>query len=71
MKDLAEALARARRGGRRVTAQLEDLPGVEQAYAIQDRVQALLGRQVAGWKVARTPDGEVISAPIFDDVVFQ
>jgi len=71
MKDLAEALVRARRGGRRVTAHLEDLPGVEQAYAIQDRVQALLGRQVAGWKVARTPDGEVISAPIFDDVVFQ
>ena len=48
MKDLAEALVRARRGGRRVTAHLEDLPGVEQAYAIQDRVQALLGRQVAG-----------------------
>ena len=63
MKDLAEALVRARRGGRRVTAQLEDLPGVEQAYAIQDRVQALLGRQVAGWKVARTPDGFLGSMP--------
>jgi 2-keto-4-pentenoate hydratase len=71
MKDLAEALVKARRGGRRVTAQHEDLPGVEQAYAVQDRVRALLGRQVAGWKVARTPDGEVISAPILDDVVFQ
>jgi len=71
MKDLAEELVRARRGGRRVTARLEDLPGVERAYAIQDRVQALLGGQIAGWKVARTPDGEVLSAPIFDDVVFQ
>jgi 2-keto-4-pentenoate hydratase len=71
MKDLAEELVRARRGGRRVTARLEDLPGVERAYAIQDRVQALLGGQIAGWKVARTPDGEVLSAPIFDDVVFR
>ena len=71
MKDLAEELVRARRGGRRVTARLEDLPGVEHGYAIQDRVQALLGGQIAGWKVARTPDGEVLSAPIFDDVVFQ
>ena len=71
MKDLAEELVRARRGGRRVTARLEDLPGVEHAYAIQDRVQALLGGQIAGWKVARTPDGEVLSAPIFDDVVFR
>jgi len=71
MKDLAEELVRARRGGRRVTARLEDLPGVEHAYAIQDRVQALLGGQIAGWKVARTSDGEVLSAPIFDDVVFQ
>ena len=71
MKDLAEELVRARRGGRRVTARLEDLPGVEHGYAIQDRVQALLGGQIAGWKVARTPDGEVLSAPIFEDVVFQ
>ena len=71
MKDLAEELVGARRGGRRVTARLEDLPGVDHAYAIQDRVKALLGGQIAGWKVARTPDGEVLSAPIFDDVVFQ
>ncbi len=61
----------ARRQGGKLTAGSADLPSVEDGYAVQDRVQALLGRRIAGWKVARTPDGEVISAPILDDAVFQ
>jgi len=71
MSDLAEALVRTRRLGGRLTARLEDLPEIEDAYAIQDRVRALLGGRTAGWKVARTPEGEVISAPILDEAVFQ
>src|SRR5205085_10787904 len=31
----------------------------------------LLGGRTAGWKAARTPEGEVISAPILDEAVFQ
>ena len=71
MRELAEALVRARRCGERLAAGFADLPSVEQGYAVQDRVQALLCRRIAGWKAARTPDGEVISAPILDDAVFQ
>jgi 2-keto-4-pentenoate hydratase len=71
MRDLAEALVRARRGGGRLAAGTGNLTSVEEAYAVQDCVQALLRGRIAGWKVARAPDGEVISAPILDDVVFQ
>ena len=71
MRDLAEALVRARNRGERLTSEFTELLSVEQGYAVQERVQVLLGRKIAGWKVARPPDGEVISAPIFDDSVFQ
>ena len=71
MRELAEALVRARRSGGQLSAGFADLLSVEQGYAVQERVQALLCRRIAGWKVARTPDGEVISAPILDDAVFQ
>jgi 2-keto-4-pentenoate hydratase len=71
MNDLAKALVSARRGGARLSAGFGNLPSIEEAYSVQDRVQALLRGQIAGWKVARTPDGEVISAPILSDVVFQ
>ena len=71
MRELAEALVRARRCDGRLTAGFGELPSIEQGYAVQDRVQALLRRRIAGWKVARTPDGEVISAPILDDAVFK
>ena len=71
MKELAEALVKARRCGRRLTAGFAELPSVEQGYAVQNLVRTLLCRRIAGWKVARTPKGEVISAPILDDAVFQ
>ena len=71
MKELAEALVGARRRGGKLTGGFAELPSVEHGYAVQDRVQALLRRRIAGWKVARTSDGEVISAPILDDGVFQ
>ena len=71
MRELAEALVRTRRSGGRMTARFPELRSVEQGYAVQDLVQALLCRRIAGWKVARTPDREVISAPILDDGVFQ
>jgi 2-keto-4-pentenoate hydratase len=71
MRELAEALVRAHRCGGQLSAEFADLHSVEQGYAVQECVQALLGRRIAGWKVARTPDGEVISAPILDDAVFQ
>ena len=71
MNELAEALVRTRRSGGRMTAAFPELRSVEQGYVVQDRVQTLLCRQIAGWKVARTPDGEVISAPILDEDVFQ
>jgi 2-keto-4-pentenoate hydratase len=71
MKKLAEALVKARLGGERVDAHFADLRSVEQGYELQERVRVLLGRQIVGWKVARTSDGEVISAAILDDGVFQ
>lgn len=71
MRELAEALVIARRRGERLTAGFLALPTFEQAYAVQDRVRALLGGRISGWKVARAPEGDVISAPILDDCVFQ
>ena len=71
MRELAEALAKARHHDRRVSPGVVQLASIEQGYAVQDLVQGLLGTRIAGWKVARTPEGEVISAPIFADDVFQ
>jgi 2-keto-4-pentenoate hydratase len=70
MRELAEALVKARHH-RRVSPGVVQLPGIEQGYAVQELVQGLLGTRIAGWKVARTPEGEVISAPIFAEGVFQ
>jgi 2-keto-4-pentenoate hydratase len=71
MNNLAEALVRARQQGQRLISEFAPALTVEQGYTIQERVQALLGREVAGWKVAKPPGDEVISAPILDDSVFQ
>jgi 2-keto-4-pentenoate hydratase len=71
MRELAEALVKARRHDGRLSPGFVQLPSVEQGYAVQNLVQNLLGARIAGWKVARTPEGEVISAPIFADDVFQ
>lgn len=41
-------------------------PGtVAEALAIQDRLVSDLGKQVAGWKVATSPEGEVMYGAIF------
>lgn len=71
MRELAEALVLARHDCARLSAGYADWLNAVQGYAVQDLVRALLGREIAGWKVARTPDGEVLSAPILDDAVFQ
>ena len=70
MRELAEALVDARRKGGKIPSAPDEQFKVEEGYAVQDRVSALLSRKIAGWKVARTPDGEVISAPILDDAVY-
>ena len=52
-EELAALLLRARREG----FQIEELPGqlvpetAEEAYAVQDRVSALLGWPTLGWKI--------------------
>lgn len=71
MREIAEALVLARHDRALLSAGYADWLNVEQGYAVQDLVRTLLGRKIAGWKVARTPDGEVISAPILDDAIFQ
>ena len=70
MSDLAEALVGAHQGGERVTSASAELLSTEEGYAVQLRVQNLLSRGIAAWKVARLPDGEVVSAPILDDSIF-
>ncbi len=53
---LAQRLAAARREGRQIEALPPDLlpPDADIAYAVQDRVAALLGWETLGWKVAGT-----------------
>lgn len=60
---LARRLAEARRAGARIA--LEDPPrDFEEGFAVQDKVVALLGEPVIGWKVIEMPDGQVIFAPL-------
>jgi 2-keto-4-pentenoate hydratase len=60
---IAARLATARREGARVN--LEDRPrDFEEGFAVQDRVVALLGEPVVGWKVIEVPNGPVVFAPI-------
>jgi 2-keto-4-pentenoate hydratase len=55
---LALLLAAARRDGRQVTTLPPELvpPDADTAYAVQDRVAALLGWEPLGWKIAGTND---------------
>jgi 2-keto-4-pentenoate hydratase len=69
MNGLAEALVLARRRGDRLMVAPGEPIDLQQAYRTQDRVRELLRASIGGWKVARTPDGEVISAPIFADAI--
>lgn len=60
---LARRLAEARRTGNRIS--LDDPPrDIEEGFAVQDKVVAMLGEPVIGWKVIELPSGEVISAPL-------
>lgn len=68
---LAERLLAARRSGRRLdTLPPELVPATaDEAYAVQDKVAAALGR-IAGWKVgAASPEAEPNCAPLFADLV--
>jgi 2-keto-4-pentenoate hydratase len=68
---LAELLLAARRSGRRIDALPPGLvpATAEQAYAVQDKVAAALGR-IVGWKVgAASPEAEPNCAPLFADLV--
>lgn len=60
---LATRLAAARREGARI--ELDDPPrDIEEGFAVQDRVVALLGEPVIGWKVIEVPAGPVVFAPL-------
>ena len=60
---MAEQLAAARRKGERIA--LDDPPrDFEEGFAVQNRVAALLGEPVIGWKVIEVPSGPVIFAPL-------
>ena len=60
---IAGRLAAARRAGARI--ELDDPPlTIEEGFAVQDRVVALLGEPVIGWKVIELPGGAVIFAPL-------
>jgi 2-keto-4-pentenoate hydratase len=63
LDSIARQLAEARRSGRRIT--LADPPrDIEEGFAVQDRVVALLAEPVVGWKVIELPTGQVIFAPL-------
>lgn len=67
---VARALARARRTGTAVdNALLAGVLSDSDGYAIQASVAAELGARIGGWKVALPPDGSVISAPVFDELI--
>lgn len=59
----ANALIEAHRTGQRADVSSLPLPGFAEALEIQQKVQADLGT-VAGFKVARSPEGPPIMAPI-------
>ncbi|MGD9806088.1 MAG: 2-keto-4-pentenoate hydratase [Hyphomicrobiaceae bacterium] len=60
---IAKRLAEARRQGARIA--LEDAPrDYDEGFAVQDRVVAMLGEPVVGWKVIEVPNGPVVFAPL-------
>jgi 2-keto-4-pentenoate hydratase len=62
-------LAEARRTGQPATVFQPGPADVDEAYAVQDRIAAMLG-PVGGWKVgAKTPDGMPNTAPLLQDLV--
>ncbi len=70
VSSIAEALAEARRTGRLLDDMaLSSIAASSDGYAVQAEVAVLAGADIAGWKIALPPDGEVIAAPIFADGV--
>ena len=60
---IAARLTAARREGSRIN--LDDAPrDIEEGFAVQDRVVAMLGEPILGWKVIEMPTGAVIFAPL-------
>ncbi|MEZ5850640.1 MAG: hypothetical protein R3D68_08345 [Hyphomicrobiaceae bacterium] len=65
LSQLADRILAARRSGTRISLLPDGAPAsVAAAFAIQDRVFAGLGCEIAGYKVNEMPDGEVVFAPI-------
>jgi 2-keto-4-pentenoate hydratase len=63
IETIARQLADARRAGSRIA--LADAPrDFDDGFAVQDRVVAMLGEPVIGWKVIEVPGGPVIFAPL-------
>jgi 2-keto-4-pentenoate hydratase len=75
-RELIEKAARQLIAAREGEKLLEELSGdaqpstIEAAHAIQDAMVNLLGDQVAGWKVAKTPAGEFARGVILASRVF-
>lgn len=64
---LAGKLVAARREGRRIAIDKDELPrDFEEGFAVQQRVVEALGSPVIGWKVMQVPQGPVIYAPLLD-----
>jgi 2-keto-4-pentenoate hydratase len=63
---LAHQLRNLRHDGRQIlTDQLLSVPSaLEDAIKVQNRVSKLEGADVSAWKVAKSPDGEPVAAPL-------
>ncbi|MBS0241810.1 MAG: fumarylacetoacetate hydrolase family protein [Proteobacteria bacterium] len=63
IETIARRLADARRAGSRIA--LDDAPrDFEEAFAVQERIVAMLAEPVVGWKGNEMPNGLVIFAPL-------
>jgi 2-keto-4-pentenoate hydratase len=64
---LAGKLVAARRQGRRIALEDNELPqDFEEGFAVQERVVEALGSPIIGWKVMQVPQGPVIYAPLLE-----
>ncbi len=72
ISQIAGALLEARREGQPASLDSAALEAIthEQAWSAQQTVIDTLGGTVAGWKVAVTPDGTTIAAPIAGPLLF-
>jgi len=70
---IANALLHARASGGAANLPADAIEGIELATGLraQELVVEKVGRPIAAWKVAVTPEGTVLAAPIFDNLVFK